>query len=96
MPDLGVMLLPLAGAAVALMSAKLAGTNSFHLAWRVALPLLLSLAMVIALRLGGLISPSRPITLPGRTLTIPGPAEKKRLQRLRATLYSSLDRLGPW
>jgi DcuC family C4-dicarboxylate transporter len=37
-------------AAVALMSAKLAGTNSFELARRVALPLLISLAVIIALR----------------------------------------------
>lgn len=38
-------------AAVALMSAKLTGTNSFELARRVAPPLLLSLAIVIGLRL---------------------------------------------
>lgn len=38
-------------AAVALMSAKLTGTNSFALARRVAPPLLLSLAIVIGLRL---------------------------------------------
>jgi DcuC family C4-dicarboxylate transporter len=42
-------------AAVALMSAKLTGTNSFQLARRVALPLLVSLAMVIALRMGRMI-----------------------------------------
>jgi DcuC family C4-dicarboxylate transporter len=39
-------------AAVALMSAKLTGTTSFQLARRVALPLLVSLAMVIVLRMG--------------------------------------------
>ena len=38
-------------AAVALMSAKLTGTNSFELARRVAPPLLLSMAIVIGLRL---------------------------------------------
>jgi C4-dicarboxylate transporter, DcuC family len=38
-------------AAVALMSAKLSGTNSFELARRVALPLLVSLAAIIALRM---------------------------------------------
>jgi DcuC family C4-dicarboxylate transporter len=38
-------------AAVALMSAKLSGTNSFQLARRVAVPLLVSLAVIIALRM---------------------------------------------
>lgn len=42
-------------AAVALMSAKLTGTNSFALARRVAPPLLISMAVVIALRVGRVI-----------------------------------------
>jgi DcuC family C4-dicarboxylate transporter len=42
-------------AAVALMSGKLSGTNSFQLARRVAGPLLVSLAVVILLRMGRLI-----------------------------------------
>ncbi|MBO0700351.1 MAG: C4-dicarboxylate transporter DcuC [Zavarzinella sp.] len=41
-------------AAVALMSAKLAGTDSFQLARRVAGPLLISLAVIIALRMSRL------------------------------------------
>jgi C4-dicarboxylate transporter, DcuC family len=39
-------------AAVALMSAKLTGTNSFQLARRVAVPLLISIAVMILLRMG--------------------------------------------
>jgi C4-dicarboxylate transporter, DcuC family len=42
-------------AAVALMSAKLTGTNAFQLARQVALPLLISLAVVILLRMGSVI-----------------------------------------
>ena len=42
-------------AAVALMSAKLSGTNSFELARRVAVPLLVSLGVIIALRMGRVI-----------------------------------------
>jgi hypothetical protein len=38
-------------AAVALMSAKLTGTNSFRLARQVAVPLLVSLAAVLLLRM---------------------------------------------
>jgi DcuC family C4-dicarboxylate transporter len=42
-------------AAVALMSAKLTGTNSFELAKRVAPPLLISISIVIVLRMLGLV-----------------------------------------
>ena len=42
-------------AAVALMSAKLTGTNSFQLARRVAVPLLVSIAVMILLRMGRVI-----------------------------------------
>jgi DcuC family C4-dicarboxylate transporter len=42
-------------AAVALMSAKLTGTSSFVLAKRVAGPLLISLALVLVLRVLGIV-----------------------------------------